>query len=124
MGLVGNVHFAGVMGKAQGAAHAGSVFGAISVIFLTSQFLSFNIFAFYGLSALAAGFLLLGVPGKKIDPIRAREAEALGVILPISRLFTPSLIFFLSLLFLFFIANTSRSQGAWPIGSKQKEPSF
>ncbi|MHB1731030.1 MAG: MFS transporter [Leptospirillum sp.] len=107
MGLVGNVHFAGVMGKAQGAAHAGSVFGAISVIFLTSQFLSFNIFAFYGLSALAAGFLLLGVPGKKIDPIRAREAEALGVILPISRLFTPSLIFFLSLLFLFFIANTA-----------------
>jgi MFS family permease len=107
MGLVGNKRFPNVMGKAQGTTHAGSVFGAVAVIFLTSQSLSVNIFAFYGISALAAGLVLLGVPGDKIDPLRAREAEGVDKIYSIRQLFTPSLIFFLSLLFLFFIANTA-----------------
>ncbi|WP_297477943.1 MFS transporter [Ferrovum sp.] len=107
MGLVGNGRFASVMGKAQGTTHAGSVFGAAAAIFLTSQSLSVSIFAFYGISALAAGLVLLGVPGHKIDPLRAREAEGVDRICSIRQLFTPSLIFFLSLLFLFFIANTA-----------------
>ncbi|WP_273122273.1 MFS transporter [Ferrovum myxofaciens] len=107
MGLVGNGRFASVMGKAQGTTHAGSVFGAVAVLFLTSQFLSVNIFVFYGISALAAGLVLLGVPGDKIDPLRAREAEGVDRVCSIRQLFTPSLIFFLSLIFLFFIANTA-----------------
>lgn len=107
MGLVGNVHFSSVTGKAQGITHTGSVFGAAAVIFLTSQSPSVNIFIFYGISALAAGFALFGVPGRKIDPLRAREAEGVGEICSIRQLFTPSLIFFFSLLFLFFVANTA-----------------
>ncbi|WP_297485593.1 MFS transporter [Ferrovum sp.] len=107
MGLVGNVRFPGVLGKAQGITHAGSVFGAAAVIFLTSQSFSVNVFVFYGISALAAGFILLGVPGRKIDPLRAREAEGAEGISSIRQLFTPALIFFLSLLFLFFVANTA-----------------
>jgi len=107
MGLVGSKGFSRLTGLSQGASHAGSVFGAASVLWIALHGSYFAIFAYYGLSALLAGLILFGVPAKAIDPRRAREASEAGDPLPVRRLLTPSLGFFLLFLLIFFVANTA-----------------
>lgn len=107
MGLVGSEGFPRLTGQAQGAGHAGSVFGAASVLLIALHGSYFAIFVYYALSSLLAGLILFGVPGGAIDPRRAREMAIEGEALPVSRIFSPSLFLFLGILLFFFVANTA-----------------
>ncbi len=107
MGLVGSKGFPRLTGHSQGASHAGSVFGAVSVLWIALHGSYFAIFAYYGLSALLAGLILFGVPAAAIDPRRAREAAEKGDPLPVRRLLTPPFLLFLLFILLFFVANTA-----------------
>ncbi|EQD25517.1 MAG: putative major facilitator superfamily protein, partial [Leptospirillum sp. Group IV 'UBA BS'] len=86
MGLVGSEGFPRLTGEAQGAGHAGSVFGAASVLLIALHENFFAIFVYYALSSLLSGLILFGVPGGAIDPRRAREAADEGDALPIFRI--------------------------------------
>ncbi len=107
MGLAGSGGFPKLTGWAQGAGHAGSVFGAASVLLIALHGSFFAIFLFYALSSLLAGLVLFGVPGKAIDLRRAREEEGGAAPLPVSRIFSLPFALFLLVLLFFFVANTA-----------------
>ncbi len=131
MGLVGSEGFPRVTGLAQGAGHAGSVFGAASVLLIADHGSFFSIFVYYALTAILAGIVLLGVPGTAIDPFRAREAGADQTVLPISRVMTPSVFILFIVLLFFFVANTAmlplagdKLSGIYPFESPARVMAF
>ncbi len=107
MGLAGADGFPRLTGWAQGAGHAGSVFGAASVFLIALHGSFFEIFVFYALSSLLAGLVLFGVPGKAIDFRRAREEERGVEPLPVLRIVSLPFFLFLLVLLFFFVANTA-----------------
>jgi MFS family permease len=107
MGLAGAEGFPALTGWAQGASHAGSVFGAASVLLIALHGSFFEIFVFYALSSLLAGLVLFGVPGKAIDLRRAREEESGAEPIPVFRIVSLPFFIFLLVLLLFFVANTA-----------------
>ena len=107
MGLTGREGFPRAMSWAQGMGHGGSVFGALSVALIGLHGSMSEVYLFYAGSSLAAALLLFGVPGKAIDPVRAREAEERHPSLGPRKILTFPFVFFLLMVLLFFTANTA-----------------
>lgn len=107
MGLTGREGFPRAMSWAQGMGHGGSVFGALSVAIIGLHGSMSEVYLFYAGSSLAAALLLFLVPGKAIDPVRAREAEERQSEIAPRKIMTLPFVFFLLMVLVFFTANTA-----------------
>ena len=107
MGLTGREGFPRAMSWAQGMGHGGSVFGAMSVAIIGLHGSMSEVYLFYAGSSLAAALLLFLVPGKAIDPVRAREAEERQSEIAPRKIMTLPFVFFLLMVLVFFTANTA-----------------